>query len=60
MRAKMYYSIYDWGVDKPEGSDSLGLDFWPMLWGGSQDKIDAFESAMKQDGLGTIVLGFNE
>ncbi|KAI0370280.1 hypothetical protein BV20DRAFT_1075526 [Pilatotrama ljubarskyi] len=51
--------LYDWGVDKPSDADKLGFDFWPMLWGGSQDKIDAFEKAMKP-GLGTIVLGFNE
>ena len=31
-----------------------------MLWGGAQDKLDAFDSAMKQSGLGTMVLGFNE
>lgn len=54
------HSLYTWGVGKPSQADALGYDFWPMLWGGSQDKIDAFESAMKQDGLGTIVLGFNE
>ena len=60
MRAKMYYSIYDWGVDTPEGSDSLGLDFWPMLWGGDDSRISAFESAMQTKGLGTIILGFNE
>ncbi|PIL36768.1 hypothetical protein GSI_00458 [Ganoderma sinense ZZ0214-1] len=52
--------LYTWSVDKPSQADALGYDFWPMLWGSSQDRIDAFESAMKQDGLGTIVLGFNE
>ncbi|TFK93856.1 glycoside hydrolase family 128 protein [Polyporus arcularius HHB13444] len=52
--------LYDWGVDKPDGADDLGYEFWPMLWGGSQDKIDAFEKAMSKDKFGTIVLGFNE
>ena len=52
-------SLYDWGVDKPTNADKLGFQYWPMLWGGSQDKIDAFEAAIKP-GLGTILLGFNE
>ncbi|KAI0663045.1 glycosyl hydrolase catalytic core-domain-containing protein [Cubamyces menziesii] len=51
--------LYDWGVDKPTNADKLGFQYWPMLWGGSQDKIDAFEAAIKP-GLGTILLGFNE
>ena len=41
-------------------ADSLGFDFWPMLWGGDSDRINAFEKAMQQPNLGTIVLGFNE
>ncbi|EIW61711.1 uncharacterized protein TRAVEDRAFT_27227 [Trametes versicolor FP-101664 SS1] len=53
--------IYDWGVDKPSKADSLGYEFWPMLWGSSGDKISAFESAIANNpGLGTIILGFNE
>ncbi|RPD61934.1 hypothetical protein L226DRAFT_545905 [Lentinus tigrinus ALCF2SS1-7] len=52
--------LYDWGVDKPDGADALGYDYWPMLWGGSSDKISAFEKAMAKDKFGTIVLGFNE
>ncbi|TBU32119.1 glycosyl hydrolase catalytic core-domain-containing protein [Dichomitus squalens] len=52
--------IYTWGVDKPSQADALGYDFWPMLWGSSEDKIDAFEKAMQTPNLGTIVLGFNE
>ncbi|KAI9001195.1 glycosyl hydrolase catalytic core-domain-containing protein [Trametes punicea] len=51
--------LYDWGVDKPTDADKLGYQFWPMLWGGDQDKIDAFEAAIKP-GYGTIILGFNE
>lgn len=31
-----------------------------MLWGNSQDKIDAFEKAMSKNNAGTIILGPNE
>ncbi|KAI0327476.1 hypothetical protein GY45DRAFT_1338799 [Cubamyces sp. BRFM 1775] len=51
--------LYDWTVQKPSAADSLGFDFWPMLWGGSQDMINAFESTVTA-GYGTIILGFNE
>ena len=51
--------LYDWTVQKPSAADSLGFDFWPMLWGGSQDMISAFESTVTA-GYGTIILGFNE
>ncbi|KAI0721880.1 glycosyl hydrolase catalytic core-domain-containing protein [Cerioporus squamosus] len=52
--------LYDWSVEKPDGADDLGYDFWPMLWGGGSDKISAFEKAMSKPKYGTIVLGFNE
>ncbi|OSC99168.1 glycoside hydrolase family 128 protein [Trametes coccinea BRFM310] len=52
-------ALYDWGVDKPSDADKLGFMYMPMLWGGSQDKINAFEAAIKP-GLGSIILGFNE
>ncbi|KAH9895877.1 glycosyl hydrolase catalytic core-domain-containing protein [Cubamyces lactineus] len=51
--------LYDWSVDKPAAANALGFDYWPMLWGGDQAHIDAFESAVTQ-GFGTIILGFNE
>ncbi|EIW52701.1 uncharacterized protein TRAVEDRAFT_53142 [Trametes versicolor FP-101664 SS1] len=51
--------LYDYGVDKPTASDSLGFDFWPMLWGGDASRLAAFDSAVTA-GLGTIILGFNE
>ncbi|KAI0660251.1 hypothetical protein C8Q70DRAFT_914119 [Cubamyces menziesii] len=51
--------LYDWTVQKPSAADSLGFDFWPMLWGGSEDMISAFESTVTA-GYGTIILGFNE
>lgn len=47
-------------MQKPEGTDDLGLDYWVMLWGDASDKISAFESAMKTPNLGTMILGFNE
>ena len=53
-------SLYNWTPSPPGDLSSIGLDFWPMLWGNSQDKINAFEKAMSKDNLGTIVLGFNE
>ena len=46
-------------MDKPASANALGFDYWPMLWGGDQAHIDAFESAVTQ-GFGTIILGFNE
>ncbi|CDO74054.1 Glycoside Hydrolase Family 128 protein [Trametes cinnabarina] len=51
--------LYDWGVQKPANADKLGYLYMPMLWGGSKDKIDEFEAAIKP-GLGQIILGFNE
>ncbi|KAI0370695.1 hypothetical protein BV20DRAFT_1035669 [Pilatotrama ljubarskyi] len=51
--------LYDWDVAKPSAADALGFEYWPMLWGGDQARINAFDSAV-QSGLGTIVLGFNE
>ncbi|KAI9066055.1 glycoside hydrolase family 128 protein [Trametes sanguinea] len=51
--------LYDWAAYKPDAADQLGFDYWPMLWGGDQDKISAFESAVTS-GFGTILLGFNE
>ncbi|KAH9895878.1 glycosyl hydrolase catalytic core-domain-containing protein [Cubamyces lactineus] len=51
--------LYDWTVQKPSAADSLGFDFWPMLWGADEDQISAFESTVTA-GYGTIILGFNE
>ncbi|KAI0772727.1 glycosyl hydrolase catalytic core-domain-containing protein [Trametes elegans] len=51
--------LYTWGTNKPTSANALGFDFWPMLWSGSQDSINAFESSVKA-GFGTIILGFNE
>lgn len=52
-------SLYSYGVDKPTAADSLGFDFWPMLWGGDASRLAAFDSAV-MSGLGTIIIGFNE
>ncbi|KAI0327475.1 hypothetical protein GY45DRAFT_1327586 [Cubamyces sp. BRFM 1775] len=51
--------LYDWSVDKPTSANALGFDYWPMLWGGDEAHISAFENAVTQ-GFGTIILGFNE
>lgn len=51
--------LYDYDVQKPTAADSLGFDFWPMLWGGDASRLAAFDSAVTA-GLGTIILGFNE
>ncbi|KAI0668275.1 glycosyl hydrolase catalytic core-domain-containing protein [Trametes maxima] len=51
--------LYSYSPAKPSASDSLGFDFWPMLWGGDQSRVTDFENAVKS-GYGTIVLGFNE
>ncbi|KAH9850922.1 glycosyl hydrolase catalytic core-domain-containing protein [Lenzites betulinus] len=51
--------LYTWGVSKPANADSDGFDYWPMLFGGDQATINAFESAVTE-GFGTIILGFNE
>lgn len=52
-------SLYDYDVQKPTAAESLGFDFWPMLWGGDASRLAAFDSAVTA-GLGTIILGFNE
>lgn len=53
-------SLYDWSPFKPQDADKFGWEFWPMLWGGSQDKIDQFNKQLAGEALGPIVLGFNE
>ncbi|KAH9853774.1 glycosyl hydrolase catalytic core-domain-containing protein [Lenzites betulinus] len=52
--------LYDWGVSKPSDADKLGFDYWGMLWGGDQARIDAFEAATQGSPMGSILLGFNE
>ena len=52
-------SLYTWDVYKPKEADTLGFEFIPQLWGGAQDKIDAFTSVVKA-GYANYVLGFNE
>ncbi|KAI0751353.1 glycosyl hydrolase catalytic core-domain-containing protein [Daedaleopsis nitida] len=52
--------LYDWSPDRPAAAPGLGYDFWPMLWGGSSDRISAFEDKLSGEKLGSIILGFNE
>ncbi|TFK43346.1 glycosyl hydrolase catalytic core-domain-containing protein [Crucibulum laeve] len=49
--------IYSWSPWKPALSDSLGLEFIPMLWGEKQ--IADFQRLVKP-GTAKTVLGFNE
>ncbi|CAA7259519.1 unnamed protein product [Cyclocybe aegerita] len=50
-------AIYTWSPWKPAGSDALGLEFAPMLWGPKQ--ISDFTRLVKP-GYAHTVLGFNE
>ncbi|KDR83536.1 hypothetical protein GALMADRAFT_55152, partial [Galerina marginata CBS 339.88] len=48
---------YSWSPWKPAGSDALGLEFAPMLWGPKQ--IGDFQNLVKP-GYARWALGFNE
>lgn len=50
-------SVYTWSEYKPSNADSLGFEFWPMLWGPSH--VDSFNQLVVA-GYGTTILGFNE
>ncbi|KAF8914104.1 hypothetical protein CPB84DRAFT_1627798, partial [Gymnopilus junonius] len=50
-------AIYSWSPWKPAGSDALGLEFAPMLWGTKQ--IGDFTNLVKP-GYARWALGFNE
>ncbi|KAI0921569.1 hypothetical protein AcW2_006498 [Taiwanofungus camphoratus] len=49
--------VYTWSEYKPSNADSLGFEFWPMLWGPSH--VDSFNQLVVA-GYGTTILGFNE
>ncbi|KDR67790.1 hypothetical protein GALMADRAFT_257629 [Galerina marginata CBS 339.88] len=50
-------AIHTWSPSKPAGSDSLGLEFVPMLWGTTQ--ISDFVNLVKP-GYAKSAMGFNE
>ncbi|KIM45991.1 glycoside hydrolase family 128 protein [Hebeloma cylindrosporum] len=56
-RSSLFSSIYTWSPWKPAGSDALGLEFTPMLWGTKQ--IADFKRLVKA-GYARTALGFNE
>jgi hypothetical protein len=49
--------IYSWSPWKPAGSDALGLEFSPMLWGAKQ--VTQFNQLVKA-GYANTALGMNE
>jgi hypothetical protein len=49
--------IYSWSPWKPAGSDALGLEFTPMLWGSKQ--VAQFKQLVKA-GYAKTALGMNE
>ena len=54
-----YDSLYDWNPDGPSQMSSLPYPFFPMLWGGDQAMVDAF-NAVASSGTYDIYMGFNE
>jgi hypothetical protein len=51
--------LYDWNPDGPSQMSSLPYPFFPMLWGGDQGRIDAF-NAVASKGTSDVYMGFNE
>jgi hypothetical protein len=55
------FSVYTWDSSYPKKTKELGLRPLIMLWGGGDDKIQAFRAAVNNpDNAGSILLGFNE
>jgi hypothetical protein len=52
--------LYTWGPNCPAGVEKLGITCMPMLWGGSQSKIDGFKKKVKAGDKHKIIMAFNE